>query len=122
MGTLESIPSNFKLTHYLKSGRRDRFRYHVFDLLYLDGFDLAGVTLLDRKSLLLIIMNRLSADSPLRYSEHTQEDGAAMLKHACRMDLEGIVSKRKDAPYRPGRGGHWLKIKCVQAPLSQRRG
>jgi bifunctional non-homologous end joining protein LigD len=109
------IPRFSDLQTDLKSGRRDRLRYHVFDLLYLDGFDLIGATLLDRKSLLLSILNRLSAGSPLRYSEHAQEDGATMLKHACRMGLEGIVSKRKDAPYRSGRGGHWLKIKCVQA-------
>jgi bifunctional non-homologous end joining protein LigD len=87
----------------------------VFDLLYLDGFDLTGVTLLDRKSLLERFLRRAPAGSPLRYSEHSDENGATMLKHACRMGLEGIVSKRKDLPYRSGRGEHWLKIKCVQA-------
>jgi bifunctional non-homologous end joining protein LigD len=99
----------------LKSGRRDRLRYHVFDLLHLDGFDLTGATLLDRKSLLERLLGRAPAGSPLRYSEHSDENGATMLRHACQMGLEGIVSKRKDLPYRSGRGEHWLKIKCVLA-------
>jgi bifunctional non-homologous end joining protein LigD len=109
------IPHFADLQADLKSGRRDRLRYHVFDLLYLDGFDLTGATLLDRKSLLAAMMARLPAGSPLRYSEHSTEDGATMLRHACKMGLEGIVSKRVDLPYRSGRGDHWLKIKCTQA-------
>ncbi len=109
------IPRFSDLQADLKSGRHDRLRYHVFDLLYLDEFDLTGASLLGRKSLLVGLLTRLPAASPLRYSEHTEDDGAAMLKHACRMGLEGIVSKRKDLPYRPGRGEHWLKIKCVEA-------
>jgi bifunctional non-homologous end joining protein LigD len=60
-------------------------------------------------------MRRLPAGSTLRFSEHSTEDGAIMLKHACRMGLEGIVSKRAGLPYRSGRGDHWLKIKCTQA-------
>jgi ATP-dependent DNA ligase len=116
----QGIPRFSGLQADLKSGRRDRLRYHLFDLLYLDGFDLTGATLLDRKSLLVSTMTRLPASSPLRYSEHTQDDGVVMLKHACHMGLEGIVSKRKDLPYRSGRGEHWLKIKCVQAQERKR--
>jgi bifunctional non-homologous end joining protein LigD len=109
------IPRFADLQADLKSGRTDRIRYHIFDLLYLDGFDLSGATLLDRKTLLRSVMTRLSANSPLRYSEHSDENAATMLRHACRMGLEGIVSKRKDLPYRSGRGEHWLKIKCTEA-------
>jgi len=109
------IPRFSDLQGDLKSGRRDRLRYHVFDILYLNGLDLTGATLLDRKSLLERLLGRAPAGSPLRYSEHSDENGATMLKHACRMGLEGIVSKRKDLPYRSGRGEHWLKIKCVLA-------
>jgi bifunctional non-homologous end joining protein LigD len=111
----QGIPRFSDLQADLKFGRRDRLRYYVFDLLFLDGFDLTGVTLLDRKSLLVSIMTSLRAGSPLRYSEHSDEDGTVMLKHACHMGLEGIVSKCKDLPYRSGRGEHWLKIKCVLA-------
>jgi bifunctional non-homologous end joining protein LigD len=96
------IPHFADLQSDLKSGRRDRLRYHVFDLLHLDGFDLTGSTLLDRKSLLHAIMARLPTGSLLRYSEHGEEDGATMLRHACKMGLEGIVSKRKDLSYRSG--------------------
>jgi bifunctional non-homologous end joining protein LigD len=109
------IPRFADLQADLKSGRTDRIRYHIFDLLYLDGFDLSGATLLDRKALLRSLMARLSTNSLLRYSEHSDEDAATMLRHACRMGLEGIVSKRKELPYRSGRGEHWLKIKCTEA-------
>ncbi len=109
------IPRFADLQTDLKSGRTDRIRYHIFDLLYLDGFDLSGATLLDRKALLRSFMAGLPTNSPLRYSEHSDENAATMLRHACRMGLEGIVSKRKDLPYRSGRGDHWLKIKCTEA-------
>ena len=52
-------------------------------------------------------------DGVLRFSEHFAESGQTMLKHACRMGLEGVVSKRADAPYRSGRGGDWIKAKCT---------
>jgi bifunctional non-homologous end joining protein LigD len=99
----------------LKSGRRDRFRYFVFDLLYCEGYDLTKATLLDRKALLQTIASGLSHRSPIRFSEHLETDGPTMLEHSCRFGLEGIISKRKDLPYRPGRGEHWLKAKCMQA-------
>jgi len=107
--------SNFNnLQADLKAGRQDRFRYHVFDTLYCNGFDLRQATLLERKDLLRQALAGLRADSPIRFSEHLEQDGPTMLAHACRLGLEGIVSKRKDLPYRPGRGEHWLKSKCVQ--------
>jgi len=79
------IPHFSDLQADLKSRRGDRLRYHVFDLLHLDGFDLTEATLLDRKSLLQQTLARLTAGSRLRYSEHTGENSAAMLKHACKM-------------------------------------
>jgi bifunctional non-homologous end joining protein LigD len=97
----------------LSAGRQDRLIYHVFDLLYCEGFDLSKATLLDRKSLLQRILDLLPHGSPVRYSEHLQEDGPRMLEHSCRLGLEGIVSKRIDSPYRGGRGEHWLKSKCM---------
>ncbi len=107
------IPSFTLLQGDLKSGRNDRFRYFLFDLLYCEGFDLTKATLLDRKSLLQRLLDRLPDASPLRFSEHLGEDGPKMFEHACRLGLEGIVSKRLDLPYRPGRGEHWLKVKGV---------
>jgi bifunctional non-homologous end joining protein LigD len=97
----------------LKVGRRGRFRYFVFDVLYCEGFDLTKVVLRDRKGLLQQLLAGLPPSSPLRFSEHLDVDGPTMLEHACRLGLEGIISKRADLPYRSGRGTHWLKSKCI---------
>jgi bifunctional non-homologous end joining protein LigD len=97
----------------LSEGRQDRFRYFVFDLLYCEGFDLTRAALIDRKNLLQQILAGLPAGSPIRFSEHLEADGPTMLEHSCRLGLEGIISKRKDQPYRSGRGDHWLKSKCI---------
>ena len=99
----------------LQSGRRDRFRYFTFDLLYCDGYDLTKASLVDRKELLAQIIAVLPPTSPIRFSEHLEADGPTMLAHTCRLGLEGIISKRKDLPYRPGRGHHWFKAKCMQS-------
>jgi bifunctional non-homologous end joining protein LigD len=96
----------------LSTGRQDRLIYHVFDLLYCEGYDLTKATLIDRKTLLQQIL-ALLPQGVVRYSEHLQEDGPRMLEHSCRLGLEGIISKRTDLPYRAGRGDHWLKSKCM---------
>jgi bifunctional non-homologous end joining protein LigD len=97
----------------LSSGRQDRMRYHVFDLLYCDGYDLTPATLSDRKRVLEQVLAELPAGSPVRFSEHLDTDGPTMFEHAGRLGLEGIVSKRRDLPYRSGRTDDWLKSKCV---------
>jgi bifunctional non-homologous end joining protein LigD len=97
----------------LRDGRQDRFRYIVFDLIYCDGFDLANAALIDRKTLL---QDLLAGGPPaIQFGEHLAVDGAVMLEHSCRFGLEGIVSKRIDLPYRPGRGDHWFKSKCLSS-------
>jgi bifunctional non-homologous end joining protein LigD len=97
----------------LKSGHHDRMVYYVFDLLYLDGHDLTGEPLTGRKRALQALLRKLPENSAIKLSEHFDEDGATMLRHACAMHLEGIVAKRANAPYRSGRCGDWLKIKCA---------
>ena len=97
----------------LSTGRQDRFRYFIFDILYCEGFDLTKAALIDRKNLLQRILADLPGNLPIGFSEHIETDGPTMLEHACRFGLEGIISKRKDLPYRTGRGDHWLKSKCV---------
>jgi bifunctional non-homologous end joining protein LigD len=74
----EGVPHFSDLQADLKSGRRDRLRYYVFDLLYLDRHDLTGANLLARKSLLEHLLRRAPAGSPLRYSEHSDENGTTM--------------------------------------------
>lgn len=85
---------------------------YAFDLLYLDGHDLRKMGLADRRHMLASI---LPAKGSILMSEEVDADGSAFLKLACEMGLEGIIAKKRDAPYRPGRGGDWLKIKCVQS-------
>ncbi|RWM91877.1 MAG: DNA ligase D [Mesorhizobium sp.] len=94
----------------LSEGRSDRFRFYVFDLLHLDGYDLRDVALIKRKELLEKIIG--SEGGIISYSGHFEEDGALVLRHACRLSLEGIVSKLRDAPYRSGRSKNWVKSKC----------
>jgi len=107
----ESGVSDFSaLQADLSEGRQDRFRYYVFDLLYLDGRDLQGAALVDRKALLEKLLP--SNDPVLRYSAHFQEDGKKVLQHACSLGLEGVISKVAESPYVSGRKGQWIKSKC----------
>ena len=86
--------------------------YFAFDLLYLDGFDLRGVTLAERKR----VLQTLLADAPasLRYSEHFAVPGADFLANVTALGLEGMVSKRADLRHAAGRGPAWQKIKVAQ--------
>jgi bifunctional non-homologous end joining protein LigD len=104
--------SSFSLLQIdLKAGRSDRLVYYVFDLLFLDGRDLAGEPLIARKAALERLLKAAGKDSRIRFTEHLNEDGATVFKHARDMHLEGIVSKRKNAPYRSGRSDNFVKSK-----------
>jgi bifunctional non-homologous end joining protein LigD len=93
------------------SGATGDLIYYAFDLLYLDGYDLRGCGLEDRKAALAKLL--VGAPSRIHYSDHHAGEGPAFLKSACAMGLEGIVSKRRSAPYQAGRTSSWLKTKCV---------
>ena len=87
----------------------DRVVLCAFDLIELDGDDLRREPLVTRKATLASI---LSAPSPgILLNEHFEHDGPTVFAHACRMGLEGIVSKRKDSRYRSGRSPDWIKTK-----------
>jgi bifunctional non-homologous end joining protein LigD len=102
---------DFGLLHAdLAAGRRDRLLYYAFDLLYLDGFDLRGARLAERKRLLSELL--AGASERILYAEHLEGDGVEIYQRACAMGLEGIVSKQRDAPYRSGRTESWIKVKC----------
>jgi bifunctional non-homologous end joining protein LigD len=96
----------------LKEGRSDRLVYWAFDVLYLDGSDLTGRSLTERKAALERLLRKSDGAGPIRYTDHLEGNGGAILKGACEMDLEGIVSKRRDAPYRSGRSDNFVKTKC----------
>jgi bifunctional non-homologous end joining protein LigD len=98
------------LQHDLSEGRADRFVYYAFDLLHLDGMDLRNASLIERKALLEKLLP--SGEEALRYSEHFDENGDLVLDHACRLSLEGVISKLRSSRYASGRSGQWIKSKC----------
>jgi len=85
----------------------------AFDLLYFDGHDLTGTELSVRRHLLEDFLQ--GATGAIMLSEEVYGDGAALLAHACSMGMEGIIAKHRDQPYRSGRTGDWIKIKCIQS-------
>jgi bifunctional non-homologous end joining protein LigD len=98
----------------LKRKRYDRLVYYAFDLLHLDGFDTRAGPLIERKRVLQASLAETNGNAPrVLYCEHFQ-DGAALYDAVCALGLEGVVSKRADAPYRSGRTENWLKIKCLR--------
>jgi len=90
-------------------------RYFAFDLLFLDGKDLRKEPLVERKAKLHALMAAKGVSDYLVYSDHVVGSGPAFFEKASAAQLEGIMSKRADAPYRSGRGKSWLKIKCTKA-------
>ena len=86
--------------------------YFVFDLLRLDGASLETLPLERRKTRLRSLVGRRKSGR-IRYAEHIDGRGDAFFAQACRVGLEGIISKRRDLQHRPGRHGGWLKIKCT---------
>jgi len=98
----------------LSEGKTDDLIFFAFDLLFLEGKDLRGRFLVDRKSTLKNLVEKTYGkhQTQIRYVEHFESGGDAVLKSACRMSLEGIVSKQADAPYASGRTDSWTKAKC----------
>jgi len=90
---------------------------YAFDLLKLDGEDLKALPLIARKAKLA----RLIKDNDgLIYSDHYEGDGAILFEHACRMGLEGIVSKKRDSIYLPECSRSWIKVRNPASPAMQR--
>jgi bifunctional non-homologous end joining protein LigD len=88
--------------------------YFVFDLLALDGKDLTALPLEDRKARLAsLVQPRRGKPGVIRYSDHVVGSGREFFALACKRGLEGIISKRRDQPYAPGRGTAWQKTKCL---------
>ncbi len=87
--------------------------FQAFDLLHLDGYDLRRVPLIERKRVLRELIG--DAAGTIAYVDYLElEEGEPVYRHACKMGLEGIVSKRKDAPYQSGRQEIWTKTKCTK--------
>jgi bifunctional non-homologous end joining protein LigD len=94
----------------LSAGRDAKLYLYVFDLLELDGWDLRNCQLVDRK---MLLENAIEWTGMLRFSGHAEGNPDQMRRNACKMDLEGVVCKKADAPYQSGRGHGWLKLKCT---------
>ena len=106
--------TNFsELQAELAAGRQGRLVYYAFDLLWRNG-DLRKLPQIERKQILLDLFGENAIELPVLYSEHLVGDGQQMFEHAARLNWEGIVCKRADAPYRSERNENWLKIKAVQ--------
>jgi bifunctional non-homologous end joining protein LigD len=83
--------------------------YYIFDVLWTDGRDVRPVPLRERKQ---VLRDLLTFEDPLRFTEHIDTDGEDYFRQACASGWEGLIAKRADAPYRPGRTRDWLKFKC----------
>lgn len=101
------------LQNALRDGRSQRLVYFAFDLLFLDGEELRAQPLTARKEALAELLAGAPKSAHLRLSEHVEGRGREVFERACKLGLEGTIAKRADAPYRPGRGKDWLKIKCI---------
>jgi bifunctional non-homologous end joining protein LigD len=108
--------TNFsELQAELAAGRQGRLVYYAFDLLWRDGNDLRKLPRIERKQMLLDLLGENAIELPILYSEHLVGDGQQMFEHAAKLNWEGIISKRADAPYRSDRNENWLKIKAVNS-------
>jgi bifunctional non-homologous end joining protein LigD len=107
------VPDFQALRRELGKPRSSRLIYHAFDLLYLDGVDLRHAPLLERKQALKKLLD--GAPKALTYVDYLETDGQRVFEHACKLGLEGVVAKRRDAPYRSGRQESWIKLKCVKS-------
>ncbi|HMF54492.1 MAG TPA: non-homologous end-joining DNA ligase, partial [Edaphobacter sp.] len=96
----------------MQEGKKHALTYFAFDLLHLEGRSTRELSLKERKALLSDVLRGADEDR-LRLSEHIETGGAELLREACKLQAEGIVSKRADGKYMSGRSGGWLKMKCL---------
>ena len=114
----DGVPVFRRLQVAMDEGRTDELILFVFDLLFLDGESLAALPVIERKDRLRSLLKR---EVPgLRFSDHVIGDGPHFRAHACKLGLEGIVSKRLSAPYRSGPTRDWIKVKNPHSAAMQR--
>lgn len=109
----DGVPDFDSLQRALEADQLDEVQYFVFDIPFYDGFDLREAGLTDRRALLARLLGKSNLDR-VRLSEAFAAGGADMLRSACRLGLEGIISKRRNSAYASGRSPNWLKLKCGQ--------
>jgi bifunctional non-homologous end joining protein LigD len=102
--------TDFSVLQNELKGQSTKIAMVAFDLLYLNGYDLRKLPLIERKALL----KKLVEKTDIQFSESFEVDGSEMFKHACGIGLEGVVSKVRDSRYNSGRGNDWVKKTCAQ--------
>jgi bifunctional non-homologous end joining protein LigD len=102
--------TDFSVLQNELKGRSTKIVMVAFDLMYLNGYDLRKLPLVERKALL----KKLVADTGIQFSESFEIEGQEMFKHACKTGLEGVVSKVLDSKYPMGRSNDWVKKTCAQ--------
>jgi bifunctional non-homologous end joining protein LigD len=109
------VPDFQRLQQAFDGSHTQELVYYLFDVPYCRGYDLRAVPLNERRALLRILLEDSANDSDkVRFSETLDGDPAAMLASACQMGLEGVIGKRRDAPYVLRRSPDWIKLKCTQ--------
>jgi ATP-dependent DNA ligase len=107
----DGVPGFSRLQAAMDEGRTDQLVFFAFDLLFLNGRGTAQLPLVERKERLKRLFKK--EIQGLRYNEHVTGDGPRFREHACKLGLEGVISKRADRPYAPGDRGIWVKSKCL---------
>jgi ATP-dependent DNA ligase len=111
-GTFPNSVTSFSMIQAASdAGNASGLVYFIFNLLHLDGDNVGALPLIDRKARLAALLSDVRP--PRHYSDYHRGGGPAFHKQACKLELEGIVSKRADAPYAPGNRGLWRKVKCL---------
>jgi bifunctional non-homologous end joining protein LigD len=106
----DGISAFSALQSAFRNGATSQLTYCVFDLLYLDGYDVRSCPLEERKRLLATILRK--PPRRVQYVEHIEERGQEFFEQCRNLGLEGVVCKRADRGHRPGRGDDWIKVKC----------
>jgi bifunctional non-homologous end joining protein LigD len=105
-------PNFAALQAALSDGRTDNLMFYAFDLLFVDEFDLRRQPLVERKRRVRELLQGKRGGGVIHYLDHLETGGEAVWESACKMSLEGIVSKKLSAPYQSGRSENWTKTKC----------
>ena len=108
----DGVPNFSTLQAAISDGKTSQLIFFAFDLLFVDGADLRALHLFARKQRLKKMLQHRSKESLVRYVEYFEAGGGAVWQSACKLALEGIISKKMNAPYSSGRSDNWTKAKC----------
>ena len=103
-----------RLQNSINKGAGAGLLFHVFDLIYIEGYSLTKTPLRERKRVLAELFESIAEGGVLRYSDHVEGNGKQFFDQACKFGIEGIVSKLADSSYESTRSRNWMKIKCIK--------